>query len=63
MSRVIVMGMKDVLSMLLLPVPHHEPIQAEIFYFKEVTAAPVTLTHGKKYIHTDPILSEVINIS
>lgn len=38
----------DGLSRLPLPVTHAEPTQAEIFYFKEVPAAPVTSTHVKK---------------
>lgn len=42
---------------------HTEPTQAEIFYFKEVPVAPVTLTHGKKLTHTDRVSSEVMDIS
>ena len=52
----------DGLSRLPLPVTHTEPTQAEIFYFKEVTAAPVTSTHVKRHTRTDPVLSEVLDI-
>ncbi|KAJ8380942.1 hypothetical protein SKAU_G00017200 [Synaphobranchus kaupii] len=52
----------DGLSRLPLPVAHTEPTRAKIFYFKEVTAAPVTSTHVKKHTHTDPVMSEVMDI-
>lgn len=49
----------DGLSRLPLPVAHTEHSQAEIFYFKEVTNAPVTSVQVKKFTHTDPVMSEV----
>ncbi|XP_029965625.1 uncharacterized protein K02A2.6-like [Salarias fasciatus] len=52
----------DGLSRLPLPVKHSEHVKSKIFYFKEVTAAPVTSTHVKKHTHTDPELSEVVDI-
>lgn len=55
-------GNADGLSRLPLPVKHAEPSQADIFYFKEVTAAPVTSTHVKRHTHTDPVMSEVMDI-
>jgi len=54
-------GNADGLSRLPLPGTATEPTQAEIFSFKEVTAAPVTSTQVKKHTHTDPIMSEVIS--
>ena len=51
----------DGLSRLPLPVTHSELTQAEIFYFKDMTAAPVTSAHVKKHTHTDPVLSEVLD--
>lgn len=55
-------GNADGLSRLPLPVAHTEPTQAEIFYFKDVTAAPVTSTHMKRHTCTDPVMSEVMDI-
>lgn len=55
-------GNADGLSRLPLPVTHSETTQAEIFYFKEVSAAPVTSTQVKKHTHTDPVMSEVMDI-
>uniref|UniRef100_A0A673ZPX2 ribonuclease H n=1 Tax=Salmo trutta TaxID=8032 RepID=A0A673ZPX2_SALTR len=52
----------DGLSRLPLPVAHTEHSQAEIFYFKEVTNAPVTSVQVKKFTHTDPVMSEVVDI-
>lgn len=52
----------DGVSRLLLPVKLAEPTKAEIFYFKNVAAAPVTATHVRKHTRTDPILSEVVDI-
>lgn len=52
----------DGLSRLPLPVTLSEPTTGEIFYFKEVTAAPVTAAHVKKHTRTDPVLSEVMDI-
>ena len=37
-------------------------MQAETFYFKDMTAAPVTSAHVKKHTHTDPVTSEVLDI-
>lgn len=50
------------LSRLPLPVTHTKSKPAEIFYFKGVTAAPVTSAHVKKHTRADPILSEVVDI-
>jgi hypothetical protein len=36
--------------------------QAEIFYFKEVTNAPVTSVQVKRFTHTDPVMSEVLDM-
>lgn len=55
-------GNADGLSRLPLPVTHTEQTRAELFYFKEMTAAPVTSTHVKKHTRTDPVMSEVLDI-
>ena len=52
----------DGLSRLPLHVAHTEHSQAEIFYFKEVTNAPVTSVQVKRFTHTDPVMSEVVDI-
>lgn len=43
-----------------MPVTHAKSKPAEIFYFKEVTAAPAT--SAQKHTHADPVLSEVVDI-
>ena len=55
-------GNADGLSRLPLPVADAEPTQAEIFYLKDVTAAPVTSAHVKKHTHTDPVMYEVLGM-
>lgn len=55
-------GNADGLSRLPLPVTHTKSKPAEIFYFKDVTVAPVTSAHVKKHTRADPILSEVVDI-
>nr|XP_061811684.1 uncharacterized protein K02A2.6-like [Nerophis lumbriciformis] len=55
-------GNADGLSRLPLPVTHIEPNQAEIFYFKEAAATPVTSAHVKRHTRNDPIMSEVMDI-
>ncbi|KAK7909595.1 hypothetical protein WMY93_014279 [Mugilogobius chulae] len=52
----------DGLSRLPLPTKHSEHTQAEIFYFKEVTATPVSSAHVRRHTRTDPVLSEVMDI-
>lgn len=52
----------DGLSRLPLPVNLSEPTKVEIFYFKNVAAAPVTAAHVRKHTCTDPILSEIVDI-
>lgn len=55
-------GNADGLSRLPLPVTHTKSKPTEIFYFKDVTVAPVTSAHVKKHTRADPILSDVVDI-
>lgn len=52
----------DNLSSLPLPIAYTEHSQAEIFYFKGVTNAPLKSVQVKKFPHNDLVMSEVVNI-